>query len=54
VGNLSNKDLKINTVEAPERMDQITENEESLSALSTMNILSEEEKLDLIKQMKDL
>lgn len=54
VGNLSNKDLKVNTIEAPERMDQIVENEDSLSALSTMNILSEEEKLDLIKQMKEL
>lgn len=54
VGNLSNKDLKINVIEAPERMDQVVENEESLSALSTMNILSDEEKLDLIKQIQDL
>jgi hypothetical protein len=54
VGNLTTKDLKGEVVEAPERMEQVIDNEESLSALSTMNILSEEEKLDLIKQMKEL
>ena len=53
VGNLGVKELRGNHVEAPERVD-VLQNEEILSALSTLNILSEEEKLDLIQQMKDL
>jgi len=53
VGNLTTKDLKGEVVEAPERMD-VLQNDDSLTALSTMNILSEEEKLDLIKQMREL
>ena len=53
VGNLGVKELRGNHVEAPERVD-VLQNEDSLSALSTLNILSEEEKLDLIQQMKDL
>lgn len=53
VGNLTTKDLKGEVIEAPERMD-VLDNKDSLVALSTMDILSEEEKLELIKQMKDL
>jgi hypothetical protein len=53
VGNLSKRDLRGELVEAPERMDIIND-QDSLTALSTMHILSEEDKLDLIKQMKDL
>jgi hypothetical protein len=53
VGNLTSRDLKGEVVEAPERMDVLS-NQDSLTALSTMHILSEEEKLDLIKQMKEL
>jgi hypothetical protein len=54
VGNITTKDLKVNTIEAPERMDHVIENEENLTALATMNILSEEEKLDLINQINQL
>lgn len=53
VGNLTSRDLKGEIIEAPERMD-VLENQDSLNALSTMHILTEEEKLDLIKQMKEL
>lgn len=54
VGNLGIKELRGNEIEAPERFDHVVENEQSLSALSTMDVLTEEEKLELIKQMKDL
>jgi len=53
VGNLTTKDLKGEVTEAPERMD-VLQNKDSLMAMSTMDILSEEEKLELIKQIKDL
>ena len=53
VGNLTSRDLKGEIIEAPERMD-VLENQDSLNALCTMHILTEEEKLDLIKQMKEL
>ena len=53
VGNLTTKDLKGEVTEAPERID-VLQNKDSLMAMSTMDILSEEEKLELIKQIKDL
>ena len=53
VGNLTAKDLKGEVVQAPERTDLLND-QDSLTALSTMNILTEEEKLELINQMKNL
>ena len=53
VGNLGKVELKANVTEAPDRAEELLENDDSLDALSTMDILTEEEKLQMIKELKD-
>lgn len=53
VGNLGKVELRADVHEAPEAPEALLENEDSLDALSTMDILSEEEKLQMIKDLKD-
>lgn len=56
VGNLGKVELKVNVTEAPERGDlenNILDNEESLNALSTMDVLSDEEKMKIIEEIKN-
>jgi hypothetical protein len=53
VGNLGKVELRADVHEAPDAPEALLENEDSLDALSTMDILSEEEKLQMIKDLKD-
>lgn len=57
VGNLTRRDLRNNRYDRPEEVvptTQILDSEKSMEVMSTMDLLSEEEKLDLIKNLKDL
>lgn len=55
VGNLGKVELRVDVVQAPEAQPQdMLENPESLEALDTMDLLTEEEKLDIINGLKDL
>lgn len=55
VGNLGKTQLRVDTVEAPERAisTALLDDEDSLQALSTMDILTEEEKLKIIEDIKN-
>jgi len=53
VGNLGKVELRADVREAPEAPEALLENQDSLDALSTMDILSEEEKLQMIQDIKD-
>jgi len=54
VGNLTKTQMRVDTVEAPERNIDATllDNEESMQAISTMDVLSDEEKLQIIEDIK--
>ena len=57
VGNLTRRHLTNNRYDRPEEIvptAQVLDSEESMEVMSTMDLLSEEEKLDLIKNLKDL
>jgi len=57
VGDINRKDLRTNIYDRPEEVvltSQILDTERSMEALSTMDLLSDEEKLDLIKQLNDI
>lgn len=55
VGNLGKTQLRVDAVEAPERTlgTSLMDNEDSLQALSTMDILTEEEKLKIIQDIQN-
>tara|TARA_R110000744_G_scaffold163422_1_gene280239 strand:- start:144 stop:782 length:639 start_codon:yes stop_codon:yes gene_type:complete len=53
VGNLGKVELRVNVTEAPDKIEELLNNDDSLDALSTMDILTEEEKLQMIEDLKD-
>jgi hypothetical protein len=55
VGNLSKTQMRVDAVEAPERTidASLMEDEDSLQALSTMDILTEEEKLKIMEDLRN-
>ena len=55
VGNLGKTQLRVDAVEAPERYldTSLIDNEDSLQALSTMEILTEEEKLKIMQDIQN-
>lgn len=55
VGNLGKVDLRINVSEAPEKVetDDMLDDPEKLDALSSMELLSEEEKLKIMNDLKN-
>jgi hypothetical protein len=57
VGNIARRDLRNNAYDRPEEVvptSQVLDSENSMEVMSTMDLLSEEEKLDLIRNLKDL
>jgi hypothetical protein len=58
VGNISRRDIKHNRYDAPEQYSptkvDLVDDEKSLQALSTMDLLTDEEKMDLIKTLGDI
>lgn len=53
VGNLGKVELKVNVTEAPEKQEEVLEDDDKLDALSTLDILSEEEKLKILNDLKN-
>tara|TARA_R110001606_G_scaffold398329_2_gene577105 strand:- start:1105 stop:1749 length:645 start_codon:yes stop_codon:yes gene_type:complete len=55
VGNLGKVELKVNVTETADRKQEgsLLDNEDSLQALSTMDVLSDEEKLKIIEEIKN-
>jgi hypothetical protein len=59
VGNLSIRDLKTKIYDRPEELEDnpknsILNNEKSMEVLSSMDLMSDEEKIELLKNLKDI